>query len=369
MDYYSPFSLSLVPMERLLLINITKDPDEVYTGFEPQAYDDPATGRGLIVIAYLHDGRIDVYHQPGVNLSGKNFDIVGQGLREQAERPMAGARFDISPTGLDLDIAFDDLLGRPIRLRIREERDKPTHPFAILAPMGNSAEHPPALPLYFLYDFYFVRRARTELRISVGGRDHKPDSIPMLLDGARVHFLRYAAAPFIVDWNAAHDGELAPLSFADGDRRAIDGPVTHELALIDGRPALAAMAISDGRRALRVAFHPPFPDVTALPDGAGVAGTFAVEAGAGGAVTGTYHTGRAGDQVDITLQPSGGWRPGPVQWGARLIFALVPLFRKWPQTYVWRGRVDLSGERPRLRSRWERSAAAGQGAIRLFGQE
>lgn len=369
MNYYSPFSLSLVPMARLLLINLTNDPDEVYTGFEPQAYDDPTTGRGLIVIAYLHDGRIDVYHQPGVDLSGKNFDIVGQGLRERAERPMVGARFDISPTGLDLDIAFDDLLGRPIRLRIRETGRKPTHPFAILAPMGNSAERPPALPLYFLYDFYFVRRARTELQISVGGRDHKPDSIPMLLDGARVHFLRYAAAPFIVDWNTAHDGELTPLPLADVDRRTIHGPVTHELSFVDGRPTLAAMSISDGRSGLRLAFDPAFPDITALPDGADVAGTFAVEAGAGGAVTGTYHAGRAGDQVDITLHPSGGWRPGPVQWGARLIFALVPLFRKWPQTYVWRGRVDLSGERPRLTSAWERSVAAGQGAIKLFEQQ
>lgn len=361
MKFHSPFTLTLDPMERLLLINITADPDEVYIGFEPQVFDDPTNGRGLIVIAYLKDGRVDVYHQPGVSLDGKDYTIVGKGLRERAERPMAGARFDITPTGIDLDVAFDDLIGRPVVLRIRETGGKPTRPFAILAPMGNTVERPPALPLFFLYDFYFVRRANTDLLISVDGRPHKPDSIPMLLDGARVHFLRYAAAPFLVNWNAAHDGEL-PAIETDGG-----GPVTYEWSTAEGRPALAAMSIAHDGHALHFRYDPPFPDVTTLPDGDARDGTLVIDAGIGGTVAGTYHIERADDQVDITLRPSGGWRPGPVLWGARLIFTLVPLFRKWPETYVWRGRIDLSGERPRLTSAWERSAAAGQGAVKLFG--
>lgn len=356
-----PFTLTRDPMERLLLINITTDPDEVYLGFEPQVFDDPTNGRGLIVIAYLKDGRVDVYRQPGVSLDGKDYNIVGRGLNRMAERPMAGARFDITPTGIDLDVAFDDLLGRPIVLRIRETGGKPTRPFAILAPMGNTVERPPALPLFFLYDFYFVRRAKTDLLISVDGRAHKPDSIPMLLDGARVHFLRYAAAPFLVNWNAALDGDLPAIETGAGD-----GPVTYEWSAAGEHPALAAMSIAHEQHALGFRFDPPFPDVTLLPDGAVRGGSLVIDAGIGGTVTGVYRIERSGDQVDITLHPYDGWRPGPVQWGARLIFTLVPLFRKWPQTYLWRGRVDLSGERPRLVSAWERSEAAGQGAIKLF---
>jgi hypothetical protein len=324
-----------------------------------------------LVIAYLHDGRVDVYHQPGLNLDGKNYDIVGKGLREKAARPMVGAHFDITPTGVDLDVAFDDLLGRPIVLRIHENGGKPTRPFGILAPMGNTVERPPALPLFFLHDFYFVRRAQTELLISVAGRVHKPDSIPMILDGARVHFVRYAAAPFLVNWNATFDGALWPLSIVDGDTldgelRATDGSVTHELSLIDGRPALKAMSVASDHHSLRVAFDPPFPDVTQL-HGRMAAGTITIDAGACGTVAGAYRMERTGEGIDITLQPSGGWEPGPAQWGAKLIFRLVPLFRQWPATYVWRGQVDLTGERPWLRGAWERLDAAGQGAVKLFG--
>lgn len=372
MKYYCPFTLSLDPMERLLLINLTADPDEVYVGFEPQAFDDPANGHGLIVIAYLHDGRVDVYHQPGILLEGKNYDIVGKGLRQAVERPMTGARFDITSSGVALDVAFDDLLGRPIILRIHETGDKPTHPFGILAPMGNTAERPPALPLFFLHDFYFVRRARTEVLISVNGRAHKPDSIPMILDGARVYFVRYTAAPFLVNWNVAFDGALQLLSVdatpAQPEALQVaDGPVIHELVLRDGRPALEAMSIANARHRARITFDPPFPDVTSLPTAATIAGTFTVDAGACGTVVGDYRVEPAAGRVDIVLHPSGGWQPGPVQWGARLIFRLVPLFRRWPSTYVWRGRVDLSGTQPQLRSSWERLAAAGQGAIKLFG--
>lgn len=372
MKYYCPFTLTLDPMERLLLINLTADPDEVYVGFEPQAFDDPVNGRGLIVIAYLHDGRFDVYHQPGVSLEGKNYDIVGKGVRQKVERSMAGARFDITATGVDLDVAFDDLLGRPVVLRIHETGGKPTRPFGILAPMGNTVERPPALPLFFLHDFYFVRRARTDLVISVNGRVHKPDSIPMILDGARVYFVRYTAAPFLVNWNAAFDGELHPLliDLAQSEPGALhvaDGPVTYELALADGRPALEAMSVTNARHSARIAFDPPFPDVTSLSTPSLIAGTFTIDAGPCGLVAGDYRVEPATEGVSIILHPSAGWRPGAVQWGARLIFRLVPLFRRWPATYAWRGRVDLAGPQPRLRSSWERSAAAGQGAIKLFG--
>jgi len=48
---YSPFSLSIVPMQKLFLINFEKDPDEIYHGLEPQWFDDSASGRGLRVIS------------------------------------------------------------------------------------------------------------------------------------------------------------------------------------------------------------------------------------------------------------------------------------------------------------------------------
>jgi len=364
--FYSPFCLTIDPMARLMLINITADPDDVYIGFEPQVFDDPVHGRGLLVIAYLRDDRCDIYHQAALRLDRAAYDIVGRGLRELVARPFDGARFDVTPRGVDLDIAFDDLHGRPIHLRIIE-RGRPTRPFAILAPMGNTAEKPPALPLFFLHGFYFVRRAGTELLIAVDGRAHRPDSIPMLLDGARVHFLRYAAEPFLVNWNPAHDGDMTARPLASDASEMVDGPLTYHLAWRDGQPEIAALALGDGRHALRAVFDPPFPHAVALADGAAAAGTFAITTDGAGSVSGRYSLAHAAGAVEIVLHPVGGWQPAVKRWSVRLIFGLVPLFKRWPMTYRWVGRVEL-GERPALRGAWERLGREGQGrVIKLFG--
>ncbi len=364
--FYSPFSWRLDPMARLMLINITADPDEVYIGFEPQVFDDPQHGRGLLVIAYLPDDRCDIYHQPGLRLDRAAYDIVGRGLRELVARPLTDARFDITPRGVDLDIAFDDRRGRPVHLRI-VERGKPSRPFAILAPMGNTAAKPPALPLFFLHGFYFVRRANTDLLISVDGRAHKPDSIPMLLDGARVHFLRYAAEPFLVNWNPAREGELPGRPLPPDAGELEDGPATYRLAWRGGQPEVAAISLNDGRHTLRAAFTPPFPHAVALADGATAAGTFAITTDGAGTVSGRYRLARAGAAVEIILHPDGGWQPAVKRWSVRLIFGLVPLFKRWPMTYRWAGRLAL-GERPALHGAWERLGREGQGrVIKLFG--
>jgi hypothetical protein len=61
-NFVTPFNLEGSPTERLLLINFEHDPDEVYVGLEPQVFDHPSTGSGLLVIAYRKDGKIDIYH-------------------------------------------------------------------------------------------------------------------------------------------------------------------------------------------------------------------------------------------------------------------------------------------------------------------
>jgi hypothetical protein len=362
---YSPFNLHLDPMARLLLINFGGDPDTLYTGFEPQVFDDPINGQGLMVIAYRHDGRIDVYHQPGLTLAHKDFSIVGKGLAEMIERPMPDAHFTTSPTGISLDLAFADKTGRPIRVHIQENTDKPIKPFALLAPMGSAAEKPPALPLVLLYDFYFVRKAGTEFEIRVDGRQHQPDSIPMILDGARVHFVRYATDPFIATWNAAHNGPLIPLPVQGG--LAKDGSVIYDLVDNGGHPEIRRMRVANNRHELVITFDPPVPDVVCLKDGVRVEGEFTIFCEEStGTISGVYHLRRAGQQVHLTAHPADGWWPNERKLSARLIYIVAPVFTQWPKSYVWSAAIDLSDpNQPLMQSSWSRREQTKRG-LQLF---
>ena len=93
-ELYAPVWLHIGPMERLLLINFENDPDKIYVGFEPQLFDDVIHGRGMIIIAWRVDGRVDVYRQPGLTLDPNTYDIAGGGLHEMLERPLSDAYFD-----------------------------------------------------------------------------------------------------------------------------------------------------------------------------------------------------------------------------------------------------------------------------------
>jgi hypothetical protein len=98
-SFYTPFNLTFDAMEQLMLINFEKNPDSLYVGFEPQVFDDDMTGKGFIVLAYRVDETLDIYHQPGLDFSHKNFDFVLKGVNQFIERPLEGAHLDLTPEG------------------------------------------------------------------------------------------------------------------------------------------------------------------------------------------------------------------------------------------------------------------------------
>lgn len=112
-----PFRLKTEGMEKLLVASIKDDPE--FEGIEPQVFDDPVYGKGMRVIRYRHNGMVDVYWQPGVRMDRNTFEI-GKGTADFAETEIAPARFEITGTGIDVDVAFTDLQGRRNELLINE---------------------------------------------------------------------------------------------------------------------------------------------------------------------------------------------------------------------------------------------------------
>jgi hypothetical protein len=349
-----PFHLKVDPMKRLLVIDFERDPDPLYQNFEIQVFDDNVHGRGLMLIAARRDKKVDIYHQPGLDLRKTDYDIVGKGLDEMLERPMERARFEVGQYGVDVQVSFDDKLGRPIQVRICEQADKAPNPFHMLAPLGSGSENPPSLPLVLLYDFYFVRRAGTEVEIIIDGVSHRPDRMPFPMDGSRVHFIRYSADPFILTWNEKVDGTLMPL-LAQRTGERTSGEVVYNLADNQGHLELSGMRPAQARRDIRFVFDPPFPDITCLRDGAAGGGDFILWMENIGTLEGMYSFQRNGEQVHVEARPTRGWQPRVRHASAKIIFSLARVFRDWPKTYRWKASIDLSKpESPRMKSGWSR---------------
>jgi hypothetical protein len=362
----SPFHLHTDPMAGLLLVNFERDPDRIYRGLEPQAFDDAIHGRGMLVIGWRVDGRVDVFHAPGLRLDPQTYGIAGKGLHRMVERAFAGALFELGPAGAQVDLGFQDLEGREVRLLIRESDTRPRRAFAFLAPMGDAASDPPALPLVFVHDFYFVRRAGSEVRIEIDGRSHQGDPFPLLLDGTRVHFVRYCPDPFVVMWNPTAGQRAEVLQVQSG---AVPGAfhadsrgVRYELASNGEFREIRRMFRREGAHEVVVEFTPGFPHLLALRDRVEVSGAFRiVTRPSAGTVTGRWRVRRQDRELHLEAIPAGGWTPGQAPRMARVLFRALSMFRTWPTTYIWRGTLrrapaGQAAERPlSIQSVWERT--------------
>ena len=351
-----PFHLQIDPMRRLLLINLERDPDAIYKGFEPQAFDDEVHGRGIIVIGWRVDGRVDVFHPAGVRLDPATYAITGDGLHELLERPLQDARFDIGPYGVDADVRFEDVAGRSVALRVVERSKRLAPRIALLAPMGAAATAPSALPLVLMRDFGFVRRAATEARVVIDGREHALDQLPVPIDLQRMYFVRYAEAPLIATLNPAHDGPIATIALPDG--AVVDhAGARHHVERTGARTSLASIERVEADQRVAVAFAPAFPNQLDLAPGTALEGRFTITSDPRiGHVAGAYVVRREGDDVHVRMVPSEGWTPRERRWSVRLMYRVNAAFRSWPSTYVWNATIDLAAEAgPRMVSAWTRS--------------
>lgn len=356
--FHTPFKLRVQPMARLLLINVQDG--AAYKGFEPQWFNDDVHGRGLLVILYRQDGKVDVYHQSTVTPDAEGYAIEG-GLGAIVGCHFERARFEIGAHGVEADIAFADRDGRRVAIEIREQRGKRAGRFSLLAPLGHTIQQPREMPLFFLYDFSFVKIGGTAVTLTVDGTPQKLIKLPALVGGRRIYIARYCADPLITFWNPAFEGALPGRAIAGAGEVEVDG-ARYEVVESNGRYAIAAMrngrAANPGypARAVRITFDPPFPNVAELPDGADETGCFTIAADPeAGQVRGVWRARRVGDQAHVRLHPDRGWQPGEPSLTGRLIFFLLRPFRRWPKTYAWTASIDLSqAPAPGMRSGWRR---------------
>lgn len=350
---HSPFCFHIEPMQRLLLINFEKDPDEVYLGLEPQWIEDPVNGTGCRMVAWRRDGYVDVYQQPGLVDTGHRFDVAGKGLADLLVRPMDNLRFQILPEGVDIRFDLEDKLGRRIEVEIRESGRKPARPFSLLAPVGSASEAPSALYLFFLYRFYFVRKAGTTVRVRIDGKDRKLDKLPLPLNGSRCYFTRYSADPFLVNLTAMN-GVLAEVDPSAGS--IPQGGIRYDIQDAGGRRGIASLETGNDRHAVRMSFDPPFPDLAALENEEIRDGEFCVTSEeSAGQVIGSYHVEKQGERVGLTMVPDGGWIPNESNRVVRFIYRAAAVFRNWPKTYQYQADMHFPPDAPpTIRSSWTR---------------
>ena len=339
-----PIRLGIDPMERLLVASFKGDPE--YEAFEPQVFDDHINGKGMRVLRYRKDGRVDVYWQPGVNVDRSTF-TVGAGIGDFTETKIEPEHFEITEQGVDLNVAFTDAQGRKVELRVRENAPG-KNGFPLLAPVGADIKNPRQLFLVYMPCIDLVGRTGSLFEGRIGDRILRPASLPILLDWRRVLFVRYAARPVIGTLNPPMSKPLMIEMSAAGNVE-VDG------MMIVGDEKGNVTNISVGRepQKAKLGFSPGFPNLLEIPDRGSAAGRWTIHIAGVDITGGSYSASREGNRVVVELDVTEHWKPSGLPLSMELFTRIVPMFRTWPATYRWRGVVELS-DAPVMSGAWER---------------
>ncbi|MBI3772545.1 MAG: hypothetical protein HY272_07580 [Gammaproteobacteria bacterium] len=340
-----PIRVGIDRMERLLVASFKGDPE--FEGFEPQVFDDAVNGKGMRVLRYRKDGRVDVYWQPGVHVDRSTF-VVGTGIGDFAEVTIEPARFEITERGVDLHMAFTDARGHQIELRIREDAPG-KRGFPLLAPVGADIEKPLQLFLVYMPDIDLVRRAGSLVEARIGDRALHPATLPILLHGRRVWFIRYVARPVIGTLNPPMSRpwvvELPVPGSAEVDEMSI---------VADAEGNVTRIGAGQEPRQVEVDFLPSFPNLLDLPAGGSASGRWSIRIAGIPITAGSYHVSREGDRVAVELDVTEHWKPSDLPLSMEIFTRVVRTFRTWPTTYRWRGVIEL-GAAPTMSGVWERA--------------
>ncbi len=339
-----PIRLGIDPMERLLVASFKGDPE--FEGFEPQVFDDPINGKGMRVLRYRKNGKVDVYWQPGVRVDRSTF-TVGSGIGDFVETTIEPANFEINERSLDLHVAFTDAQGRKVELRIHEDTHGKSS-FPLLAPVGADVEKPPRLMLVFMPDIDLVRRSRSMVEGRIGDRTLRPASLPILLNWQRVWFVRYVPNPIIGTLNP-------PMSRPVVVELPTPGSIEFEgmTVVVDGNGSVTRITAGQEPRLVEVDFLPGFPNLPDLPQGGSATGRWSICIAGVSITSGSYSASREDDRVAAELDVTEQWKPSGLPLSMEIFTQLVRSFRTWPTTYKWHGVVELGAE-PIISGTWER---------------
>lgn len=338
-----PFALKEERIDRLLVASFKDDTE--YEGIEPQMFDNSIAGKGLKILMYRKDKKVDVYWQPGVHFDEKTFKI-GNGLGYTAETVMSPSQFAISEKGVDVDIAFTDKLGRAVKIVIKENT-RNIHPFPFLAPVGNDVKDPNKLFAVYMKEFDFVRREGTMVHVAIGDRELTPATFPISRDGQKVYLIRYASKMVIGEINSS---VTRPLVIENGFPGVIKTG-NMNLLLNRGNEIQRCWCQSESD-SIELIFKNGFPNLLTLPQQESIKGSWQYAVSGEVLFGGAYSLLRDSSKVYVEFDVTENWKPRNIPFSFKVFTSVLRFFRTWPASYKWNATVDLNVMS--VESKWQR---------------
>ncbi len=342
MKYVLPFHFVFEPMRRLAVISFKGNKE--FEGFEPQLFDDPINGKGIRLLRYRKDRKVDVYYEEGV-IPDQNLSI-GAGINEMKMTYFEQKAFEITEQGLQLHLSFTDSQGRKNELRVIEKSTE-KYPVPFLAPIGSVIEKPKKLLFVYLTDADFVYFKNTQINCSLGGQVLEVLALPIIIKGHRTYMVRYCSEMSTV---ALNSNGTNPLCFKGGPGKKVI--LGNTVVSCNERGKVEQIQLGEGVHSAKLYFPEGFPNLLDLPEHQCIKGNFEIHISSDKITEGQYHLIRIGDKAHVELNQFEKWKPRRYPMAYKLLFSFVSIFKRWPTYFRWKGIIDL-GDIPKMTGIWE----------------
>ena len=307
------------------MVNFEFSGDEIYDGLELQWYDDDTHGTGMLAFATRRDtGFVDYYLQDGVRPPAA-IKQLGDGVGVWQTTDFDESLLKVDEFGVRAAAAFNDADGRQIEVRVDDRGGRVRRSGGLLAPVSDAISAPTSLLLVWLPHFDLVRTSGSVVA-RVDGRDLSLGQLPVQRLWRR-RLLKYAAPVEVIE------------VFPDASAKAVD---------------------DFGASDVELRFDPPLPDLNDLAAGELRSGVWSMPVTAGCLTGGTWFAQHKpstdGDLIEVGLDVTDRWQPGPMPLLMQLVTRAIPVFRRWPTTYRYRATLRPDGT---CEAAWQRLGRAG----------
>ncbi len=342
-DFILPIILALDPMKHLIVISV--DGSSEYEMLEPQIFDDKLNGKGMRVLRYRKDKKVDVYWQRGVKVDPTKLSL-GDGIGDFEETEFFQSIFEISSKRVFLDVSFMDKQKRNVNIRI-DEQPSSRKRMSFLAPVGNDIKLPKQFFLVYMLDFDFLLRKGTKIDISIGENKLSPSIFPLPRNYKKVYFSRYSGRPAIANLNSSLKKPIVV-------KNNLSGTVEVEGMNIefDHNGRISRLFIKEDQIIYEILFYSGFPNMLDLSDSEINKGEWGFNIAGTKLTGGSYRLIRNKKIVNFQLDVSKSWKPIDLPLSFRIFTKLNGSFRNWTSTYVWESFIDL--ENMAISGSWKR---------------
>lgn len=332
-----PFKINYSPIKKLAIINFEKKPDKVYRGLELQYIDGMPYGKGYRVIAYRNDNYVDVYDDYSLTyMKDEKFDVAENGLNKHIQTHLHNIIFEKTNGNAEIAFMFSDILNREINVSITEHSHKKSIPMNLLAPIGAGSRKPNFMPVFFLYDFDFVRRSKTTANIMIDGKSIVMDKFPMPMNMQFRYYSRYSTNCQIIEFINTDYKKLTEVEL-DDNLGFTENCVKY---CFDNDGGLKTVIIQTGNIPVKIEFEP----AAAFNKDKSYDGKFSIVPDACmGHIDGDYQISKDVDAhtYKLVLIPSGGWTSVPNSRITKMIMSPKSVFCCWSKKYIFEEVISL----------------------------